>query len=62
MEMQQSLCKLRSYVNLYTSIRVSKLASFNDLGEAEFVLIFLCYKQKMRHLEQGANFTGDEDD
>jgi len=52
MSVQQTLRKLRSYMKLYTSIGVGKLAAFNDMGEDEFLPLLLCYKHKMRQLEQ----------
>lgn len=44
--------KLRSYMKLYTSIGVSKLAAFNDTNEKDFLPLLLSYKHKMRQLEQ----------
>lgn len=38
-------------MKLYTSISVSKLASFNDRQEAELLSYLLCYKHKMSQLE-----------
>jgi len=51
MAAQQTLQKLRSYMKLYTSIGVGKLAAFNDIQEEEFLPLLLCYKNKMRQLE-----------
>eukprot|EP00560_Eucampia_antarctica_P005962 CAMPEP_0197824192 /NCGR_PEP_ID=MMETSP1437-20131217/1487_1 /TAXON_ID=49252 ORGANISM="Eucampia antarctica, Strain CCMP1452" /NCGR_SAMPLE_ID=MMETSP1437 /ASSEMBLY_ACC=CAM_ASM_001096 /LENGTH=550 /DNA_ID=CAMNT_0043423735 /DNA_START=74 /DNA_END=1726 /DNA_ORIENTATION=+ len=53
MAAQPSFRKLRSYMKLYTSISVSKLAAFNDVPqEDEFLPLLLSYKHKMRQLEQ----------
>ena len=42
----QSLPKLRSYLKLYTSIGVQKLAGFNDVDEDTFLNWLLTYKNK----------------
>ena len=52
MTQQQSLRKLRSYMKLYTSIGVSKLAGFNDTAEDDFLARLVCCKHKMRQLER----------
>jgi len=54
-----SLRKMRSYMSLYTSIEVEKLASFNDMKVEEFVPWLLCFKHKMRQLERGTATEGD---
>lgn len=46
-----SLRKMRSYMSLYTSIEVSKLASFNDMKAEEFEPWLTCFKHKMRQVE-----------
>jgi translation initiation factor 3 subunit L len=51
MTSQQAYRKLRSYLKLYTSIEVSKLAKFNDSDEEHFVPLLLSFKSKMRQLE-----------
>jgi len=51
MSQQQSIRKLRSYMKLYTSIGVSKLAGFNDTAEEEFLARLVCCKHKMMQLE-----------
>lgn len=43
--------KLRSYMKLYTSIAVEKLAKFNDREAEEFLPDLLSYKQRMLQLE-----------
>lgn len=48
---QHACRKLRSYMKLYTSIAVSKLAKFNDMEEAEFLPLLVSYKHRMRQLE-----------
>ena len=52
MSSQYASRKLRSYLKLYTSIEVSKLAAFNDMDQAEFLPLLLSYKHKMRQLEE----------
>lgn len=62
MDQQRTLGKLRSYMKLYTSIKVDKLAAFNDAEEEEFLARMLCCKHKMRQLEttnEGDPLTGD---
>lgn len=50
-----SLRKMRSYMSLYTSIEVDKLASFNDMKVGDFEPSWItCFKHKMRQLERGA--------
>jgi len=52
---QQSCRKLRSYLKLYTSIAVSKLAKFNDMEEDEFLPLLVSYKHRMLQLEAPEN-------
>jgi len=59
MSQQQTLRKLRSYMKLYTSISVGKLAAFNDTNE-EFLPLLLCYKHKMRQLEKKKSSSDDD--
>ena len=44
---------LRGYLKLYTSLPVSKLATFHDMTEADFVPRLLSYKVRLRQLERG---------
>mmetsp|Transcript_39825 Transcript_39825/g.58182 ORF Transcript_39825/g.58182 Transcript_39825/m.58182 type:complete len:586 (+) Transcript_39825:120-1877(+) len=60
MSQQQTLRKLRSYMKLYTSISVGKLAAFNDTNEEEFLPLLLCYKHKMRQLEKKKSSSDDD--
>lgn len=60
MNQQTSLRKLRSYMKLYTSIGVNKLAGFNDTKEEEFLARLVCFKHKMRQLEESAEHNGEE--
>lgn len=53
MAAQASLRKMRSYMSLYTSIGVEKLASFNDMKKDDFEPWLTCFKHKMRQLERG---------
>ena len=53
MAAHQTLRKMRSYMCLYTSIEVEKLATFNDMKVEEFEPLLTCYKHKMRQLERG---------
>lgn len=55
MNQQKFLRKLRSYMKLYTSIGVNKLAGFNDTKEEEFLARLVCFKHKMRQLETTDN-------
>jgi len=48
------LRKMRSYMSLYTSIEVEKLASFNDMTVEQFQPWLTSFKHKMRQLERGA--------
>jgi len=54
-----TLRKLRSYMSLYTSIGVEKLASFNDMKVEEFQPWLTCFKNKMRQLERSASGGGE---
>jgi len=56
MEAQHSSRKLRSYMKLYTSIAVSKLAAFNDMEEEEFLPLLLSFKHRMRQLEEDGSY------
>jgi len=51
MSQQQIFRKLRSYMKLYTSIPVAKLAAFNDIQKEEILPFLWSYKHKMRQLE-----------
>lgn len=42
---------MRSYMTLYTSIGVEKLASFNDMKVEQFESWLTCFKHKMNQLE-----------
>jgi len=55
-----SIRKMRSYMSLYTSIEVEKLASFNDMKVVEFEAWLTCFKHKMRQLERGTVATSGE--
>jgi translation initiation factor 3 subunit L len=52
MSSQGSSRKMRSYMKLYTSISVEKLAAFNDMTKEEFLPLLLSYKHKMNQLEE----------
>lgn len=48
---QQSLIPtIRSYLKLYTTMPIAKLAAFRDMDEATFRQHLLCYKHKQRNL------------
>lgn len=55
-----SLRKMHSYMSLYTSIEVEKLASFNDMKKEDFEAWLTCFKHKMRQLERGTVATSAE--
>jgi translation initiation factor 3 subunit L len=55
MESQQKCRKLRSYMKLYTSLEVSKLAAFTDCTEDEMIAFLLSYKHHMNQLEEGSD-------
>lgn len=52
MSSQGASRKMRSYMKLYTSISVEKLAAFNDMTQEEFLPLLLSYKHKMNQLEE----------
>lgn len=43
---------LRSYMKLYTSLTVEKLAHFHDLGVDDFIPLLLAYKLRMQQVER----------
>lgn len=47
---QQMLGTIRSYLKLYTTLPISKLASFMDLSEDELRTHLLCFKHKMKNI------------
>jgi translation initiation factor 3 subunit L len=55
MAAHQTLRKMRSYMCLYTSIGVEKLASFNDMNVEEFEPWLACFKHKMQQLERSTD-------
>lgn len=61
MAAQPTFHKLRSYMKLYTSISVTKLAAFNDIPqEEEFLPLLLSYKHKMRQMEQTSTSNAEK--
>lgn len=52
---------LRSYMKLYTSMTVDKLAHFHDLGVDDFVPLLLAYKLRMQQVERtsGSYLNGE---
>ena len=59
-EVQQhaAALKLRSYLRLYASIDLAKLAAFSDVNEEELVGQVLSYKLKLFHEQQNATASG----
>ena len=55
METHATLRKMRSYMTLYTSIGVDKLASFNDMKVEQFEPWLTCFKHKMTQLERDSS-------
>lgn len=51
MNQQKASRRLRSYMRLYTSIGVGKLAGFNDTKEEEFLARLVCLKHKSLQTE-----------
>lgn len=47
---QQLIPTIRSYLRLYTTLTISKLASFLDMGDEELRTIFMCFKHKMKNV------------
>lgn len=47
---QELLPTIRSYLKLYTTLPISKLASFMDLPEEELITHLMCFKHKMRNM------------
>ncbi|XP_054161721.1 eukaryotic translation initiation factor 3 subunit L-like [Oppia nitens] len=47
---QHPLMEIRSYLKLYTTMPIEKLANFVDLPEDEFKRNLLCFKHKMQNL------------
>ncbi|CAB9503313.1 factor 3 subunit L [Seminavis robusta] len=58
---QHACRKLRSYMKLYTSVAVSKLAKFNDMEVDDFVPLLISYKYRMLQPEapESNMFTDD---
>lgn len=52
MENQPAGNKLRSYLKLYTSLQVDKLAKFHDMTSEDFLPLLLSYKARMLQLER----------
>ena len=59
-EVQQhaAALKLRSYLRLYASIDLAKLAAFSDVNEEELIGQVLSYKLKLFHEQQNATASG----
>jgi translation initiation factor 3 subunit L len=60
MAAHQTLRKMKSYMCLYTSIGVEKLASFNDMKVEEFEPWLACFKHKMQQLERGTEANAQD--
>lgn len=60
MAVHQTLRKMRSYMCLYTSIEVEKLATFNDMKVEEFEPWLVCFKHKMYQLERGTSLASGD--
>lgn len=58
MESQPACKKMRSYLKLYSSLPVEKLAKFYDLDTEDFLPVLLSFKTRMRQLErsEGDNY------
>jgi translation initiation factor 3 subunit L len=55
MENEPAGRKLRSYLKLYTSLQVEKLAKFHDMETSEeFLPLLLSYKARMRQMERSS--------
>jgi translation initiation factor 3 subunit L len=58
MENEPAGRKLRSYLKLYTSLQVEKLAKFHDMTTSEeFLPLLLSYKARMRQMERSEGDT-----
>jgi translation initiation factor 3 subunit L len=53
--------KLRSYLKLYTSIDIEKLANFNDCSGSELTARLLAFKQKAIQLERSGEMRSTSD-
>jgi len=60
-QQQAPISTVRSYLKLYTTISIAKLASFLDVDEATFRNYLLCFKHKTRMLawSGGSALSGD---
>ena len=55
---QLPILNIRNYLKLYTTMPISKLASFLEIEEQELKLLLLAYKQKMNNLICAADASG----
>jgi translation initiation factor 3 subunit L len=62
MDVQSTLRKLRSYMKLYTSIDLGRLAAFNDVKPDELGSLLLTYKHKTRQMQCSTGTSGGGDD
>jgi len=49
-QQQLTLPTIRSYLRLYTTMPVSKMAAFLEMPETEFRTHLLCFKHKMKNI------------
>ena len=49
-QQQQQIGVMRSYLKLYTTMPMEKMAAFQDLSEEDFRNSLLCFKHKMRNM------------
>lgn len=54
-----SVLKIRSYLRLYASIDISKLARFNEVSEAAFLSQLLSFKHKSMQVQTGSDGTDE---
>ncbi|ESO07694.1 hypothetical protein HELRODRAFT_185444 [Helobdella robusta] len=57
---QQLISTIRSFLKLYTTMPVSKLANFMDMKESELMSHLMCFKHKMQNLVWTKGVSGLE--
>lgn len=49
-QQQQQISVMRSYLKLYTTMPMEKMATFQEMSEDDFRNALLCFKHKMRNM------------
>ncbi|KAK7083406.1 Eukaryotic translation initiation factor 3 subunit L [Halocaridina rubra] len=61
-QQQQQISVMRSYLKLYTTMPMEKMATFQEMSETDFRNALLCFKHKMRNITWTKGTSGLQGD